>query len=276
MTAPAERTSPVRLRAARVLAAVLCLVAAVPYFGVIDLVTLVGWVNPEYLWPVPLDVSWGALFTFFLAGGYAWVALAPHRSAPGLAALVVGGLSLVAGAAGGTDFRPLPVAIAVLVSAVALALLTGLRSDPPAWRISWPYLALALLGAALWVPYVLSALEQSRLGIGREITNGVDHWPVQAAAGLAILAGSAGLAVWRPGRSMLRVATGLSAGLIGVAALAYPEREGATEGVLWAIVAVLWALALMVVPVAPTSRKAANPSPPVDDSQREPDRTLQV
>src|SRR5829696_5180938 len=100
---------------ARVLAAVLCLVAAVPYFGLIDLVTLVGWVNPEYTWPVPLEVSWGVVFTFYLAAGYGWVAAAPNTAAPGLAALGIGGAALaIAAAAAGLDPRPLPIAIVVL------------------------------------------------------------------------------------------------------------------------------------------------------------------
>ncbi|WP_210509206.1 hypothetical protein [Naasia sp. SYSU D00057] len=236
-----------RRRIARALAWVLCLVAAVPYFGIQDLVTLFGWVDQRWEWPISLDVSWGVLFTFLLAGGYAWIGVRPHDSAPGLAALGIAGIALAAGAAAGGQPEPLPIAVVVLASAAGLALLTRPAWGGADWRISWPYLVLAVLGAVLWLPYTASALAQSRLGTGTEITNGVDHWPVQAAAGMAILLASAALAVWRPGRPLLRVAVSFSAGLIGVAALAYPDRDGATEGDLWAIAAVLWGLAVSTV-----------------------------
>ncbi|WP_207453319.1 hypothetical protein [Desertivibrio insolitus] len=244
-----RRPSLGRLRAARVVAGLLCLVAAVPYFGLIDLATLVGWVNPAFVWPVPLEVSWGVLFTFFLAAGYGWVAVVPTRPTPGVAALAIGGGCLVLGAALGADGRPLPVAVAVLATTVLLAVLTDARTGVGAWRVHWPYLVLVAPGVALWLPYVLSALAASRLRFGSDITNGVDHWPVQASAGLAVLAGSIALAVWHPGRPLLRVAVVMSAGLIGVAALAYPDRDGATEGQLWAIAVVLWALVLALLPV---------------------------
>lgn len=241
---PLAPRSPARIATARILAGVLCLVAAVPYFGLIDLVTLIGWVNPQYVWPVPLDVSWGVLFTFFLAGGYGWIAVAPRAAAPGLAALLLGGLALLVGAAAGLDARPTPIGIAVLVSAAILAVLTGVRRPVTGWSVSWPHVVLAGIGAVLWIPYISAALEESRRGIGREITNGVDHWPVQAAAGLAILLGVALLAFWPPAHRMLSFAASFSGGIIGVATLAYPDRDGATEGMIWAILSVVWALAV--------------------------------
>jgi hypothetical protein len=244
---PEVRVARVRRSTASVLAWLLCLIAAVPYFGLIDLVTLIGWVDPEFLWPVPLDVSWGALFTFFLAAGYGWIGAAPRAATPGLVALVLGGGALAAGAVAGMDLRPLPIAVVVLVSAAGLAWLTS-GFELRGWRVSWIHLVLAVLGAALWIPYLLSALRQSQLGTGREITNGADHWPVQAAAGLAILLGAVLLAVWEPGRPLLRASVGFAGGVIGVAALAYPNRDGATEGTLWAILAVLWALAVAAAP----------------------------
>ena len=238
----------------------LCLVAAIPYFGIVDLVTLFGWVDQRWEWPISLDVSWGVLFTFFVAGGYAWIGVRPRDSVPGLVALVLGGVSLAAGAIAGGQPEPLPIAAVVLASAMGLAVLTRPGTASGAWRISWPYLVLAVLGAALWVPYTASALAQSLLDTGREITNGVDHWPVQAAAGIAILLASAALAAWRPGRPLLRVAVSFSGGLIGVAALAYPDRDGATEGSLWAIASVLWALAVSTVPPRRRSERAESPS----------------
>jgi hypothetical protein len=254
---PLPPRSPARTTTARILAAVLCLVAAVPYFGVIDLVTLIGWVNPEYVWPVPLEVSWGVLFTFFLAGGYGWIAVTPKSAAPGLTALLLGGVALLAGAAAGLDPRPVPIGVAVIVSVVILALLTGTRLSALTWSVSWPHVVLSAVGALLWIPYISSALEESRRGIGREITNGVDHWPVQAAAGLAILVGAVLLAFWPSGHRMIGVAVSFAGGIIGVAVLAYPDRDGATEGMIWAILAVVWALAVASARSSSTVRRPA-------------------
>lgn len=271
MTARAQRREPrARLRAARILAAFLSLVAAIPYFGLIDLATLVGWVNPEFQWPVPLDVSWGALFTFFFSAGYAWVAILPRRPLPGLVALVIGGGSLLVATAAGRDVRPLPVAVAVLVSVAVLAVLTRPRVTGGVRGIHWPFLVLALLGGALWLPYTLSALAQSGPGTNTEITNGIDPWPVQGAVGIAILVAAVGMAVWQPGRTLLRIAVILSGGIIGVAALAYPNRDGATEGSLWAIVAVLWVLAIAVVPQALPARRSSRAFTTTTDATERP------
>ncbi len=237
--------------AARVLASALALAAALLFMGVIDLATLPGWVNQEFEWPVPLEVSWGSLFTFFLAGGYVWVAVLPQRPEPGLVQVAIASVALAFSAAAGSDVRPLWVAAVAALSALVLATITQRAAGVgySSWSLNGWQLALAALGMFLWLPYTIEALEASRAGISGDITNGIEHWPVQGATGAALILASLLAAVWDPGRALLRVTCCLSAAFIGMAQLAYPDRAGAMEGGdLWGIGVILWAVLLALAP----------------------------
>lgn len=247
---------------ARVVAVVLVLASTILLMGLIDLFTLPGWVNQEFVWEVPLEASWGALFTFFLAGAYLWVALFPRTPSPALVQLGVGGVALLVGAAAGTDWRPLAVAAGVAASAVALWRLTG---RPPStlaapWSVRPALLAVALLGLPLWLPYALVAFERSRAGVLGSVTQGIEHWPVQGAVGVALVLGAFTLAVWADGRPLLRVAVSLSAVYIGMAELAYPDRDGAMESLTWGIGVTLWGLLVALV-TGPRHASATGTSP---------------
>lgn len=242
-----------RLSLARVVAAVFALIATVILMGLIDLLTLPGWVNQDFEWEVPLEASWGALFTFFLAGAYVWVALYPRAPWPAFVQLAISGLALLVSAVAGTDWRPLGLATGVAGSGLVLWRLVG-RPAPalPGRRPSapWTMLTVAVLGFPLWLPYALVAFSQSRAGALGSITQGIEHWPVQGAVGVALIFGSITLALWDDGRALLRVAVSLSAVYIGMAELAYPDRAGAMGSLLWGIGVTLWGLlvALIVVP----------------------------
>lgn len=219
--------------------------------GVIDLLTLPGWVNQDFVWEVPLEASWGCLFTFFLAAGYAWVALFPLAPWPALVQLAMSGLALLVSAAVGTDLRPLAVASGVAVSGLILWLLLGRPSFGVIGGLSvrWGMLAVAVLGLALWLPYASAAFSESRAGSLGSITQGVEHWPVQGAVGVALVLGSLMLALWDPGRPLLRVSVSLSAVYIGMAELAYPDRLGAMGSLRWGVGVTLWGLAVALVAV---------------------------
>jgi hypothetical protein len=126
-------------------------------------------------------------------------------------------------------------------------------------------LAAGVLGVPLWLPYALEALAQSRAGVLGSVTQGIEHWPVQGAAGLAVLLGALVLAVWDEGRPLLRVAVSLSAVYVGMAELAYPDRDGAMGSLLWGIGVTLWGLlvALVAVPRAIDAVDAVDAGPPV-------------
>ncbi|WP_324650735.1 hypothetical protein [Georgenia sp. H159] len=251
-----------RLRLARVVAVLFALIAAVILMGLIDLLTLPGWVNQDFEWEVPLEASWGALFTFFLAGGYVWLALYPKTPSPAFGQLTISGSALLVAAVAGTDWRPLALATGVALSGLVLWRLVD-RPVPalPGGRPSapWAMSTVAVLGFPLWLPYALAAFAQSRAGVLGSVTQGVEHWPVQGAVGVALMLGSVALALWDEGRALLRVAVSLSAVYIGMAELAYPDRAGAMGSLLWGIGVTLWGLlvALIVVP----RRARAVPAP---------------
>ncbi|WP_341358924.1 hypothetical protein V5H98_14335 [Georgenia sp. M64] len=253
-----------RLSLARVVAALFALIAAFILMGLIDLLTLPGWVNQDFEWEVPLEASWGALFTFFLAGAYVWVALYPQAPWPAFVQLAISGLALLVSAVAGTDWRPLALATGVAVSGLLLWRLVG-RPVPavPGGRPSapWAMLAVAVLGVPLWLPYALTAFSQSRAGVLGSITQGIEHWPVQGAVGVALMVGSLALAVWDDGRPLLRVAVSLSAVYIGMAELAYPDRAGAMGSLLWGIGVTLWGLLVALIVVPRRAHAAPAPGP---------------
>lgn len=245
----ASKTRPTApLRAMRVIAWLMAVVAVIPLFGLADLMTLPGWVDPQYEWKVPLEASWGSLFTFVTAGSCLALALKPDRPWPGIVLLTVAAGTLALGAVLGLNARPLALA-AIVAAPVAVFVWLARKAAQPfpwAWNVSRQYLLLAVVGVPLWLFYALHALEMSRRGnlIEDSITLGIEHWPVQGSVGLTLGLSAALMAVWVPSRGLLRVTTSLSSTYIGAAMLAYPDRAGAMDGPMWGVAMVLWGTVL--------------------------------
>lgn len=225
----------------RIVAGVVALFWLVPFFGLIDLLVVVE-NDPEWHESYLLEAGWGALFTFLVAGPQ--VALAARRSvAPGV---VVAELLAVAVAITGavlwSGSMPLLVA-AVLVAANALllgAMSEVRRAFPPldrALRI------LVVVGAALGGAFASGVLADHPMA-DPDITNGLDHLPMQAALGLAmatvgaVAAAAVGGRVpgWRVPVWTLVLAVGWVAGW----SIVYPDLAGSmgsglgTAAVVWA------------------------------------------
>jgi hypothetical protein len=231
---------------ARPLAWVLAAIAAVPMFGLIDLVTLFGWVDPAYEWEVPLEVSWGTLFTLLIAGSYVWIAVVPDRAMPAVIQLAIGAAGLVIASVVGLDGRPLWIAVPVAGSAVLFAWLTSATRNRGggSWTADWSFALLAAGGMFIWLPYASHALAASRAHAEGDITNGIQHWPVQGAAGLAFAGCAVVMAVWPPSVPLFRLTVSMSSTLIGAAMLAHPDRAGAMDHPLWGIAMVIWGTAV--------------------------------
>lgn len=254
-------TSSARIQAVKPLAWIMAGFAAVVYYGLVDLGTVFGLSDPAYVWAVPLEASWGALFTFVIAGSYVWIALMPARAWPAVVQLGVAGAALAVGSVAGLDGRPLSVAVPVVGSAVLFAWLTGEVAGrfPRTWSVNLPYLLLAVVGALIWLPYALNAFGKSRAGAEGDITWGIEHWPVQGATGVALAAAAAAMAFWAPGRPLLRLTVSLSATLIGAADLAYPDRAGAMDNPGWGIAMVIWGTATALPLPSPLSGPRQTP-----------------
>lgn len=257
---PASRTAPgAPLRVMRVGAWVMAVVAAIPLFGLADLMTLPGWVDQRYEWQVPLEASWGSLFTFVTAGSCVAIALRPEHPWPGIVLLAITAGTLALGSALGMNARPLILAAIVASAAAAFGLLARKAPVPfpRVWKLRRQYLLLAAAGVPLWLFYALHAFENSRMGAAVEdsITWGIEHWPVQGSTGLTLGLSAALLAFWMPGRGLLRITTSLSATYIGAAMLAYPDRAGAMDGSMWGVAMVLWGTVLAL----PLPQTVGNP-----------------
>ncbi|WP_139346597.1 hypothetical protein [Sinomonas mesophila] len=245
MPAEAQRAAKPS-RAARLLAWLFAATSAIVFFGIVDLATLPGWTDPAYEWQVPLDASWGSLFTFVIAAAYASIARRPGSPWPAIVQLGVAAVALGISAALGQDARPVWVGLGVAGTAALLTWLTKAVSEPfpRTTSLDWPLGALALLGLPLWLGFALDALEKSRLVADDDAravnTLGMDHWPFQAALGLILPVCALLMCVWPPARPLLRVSLSLSAAYVGVAVLAFPDRAGAMPHYLWGVAMVFW------------------------------------
>ncbi|MEJ1178661.1 MULTISPECIES: hypothetical protein [unclassified Pseudarthrobacter] len=234
---------PSRLRAARIVAWVMVPVALFGLFGLADLMTLPGWVDQQYEWSVPLEASWGSLFTFVVGGSFVSVARNPGQPWPGLVLLSIAIGALLLGTGLGLDAGPTPVAL--LLAAVAALLVWLVRPEAAplsfVWDLSRQYLLIAATGLPLWTLYAAHAFEVSRLRQDTgHLTWDIEHWPVQGSVGIVLCLTALAMAFWPPGRPLMRVATSLSATYIGAAMLAFPDRAGAMDGPMWGVAMVLW------------------------------------
>ena len=226
----------------RIVAGVVALFWLVGFFGLIDLLVVVE-NDPDWHDSYLLEAGWGALFTFLVAGPQ--LALAARRSvAPGV---VVAELLAVAvaitGAALWSGSLPLLVA-AVLVAANALllgAMSEVRRAFPPldrALRI------LVVVGAALGGAFAARVLADHPMA-EPDITNGLDHLPMQAALGLAmatvgaVAAAAVGGRV--PGWRVPVWTLALAVGWVGGWSIVYPDLAG-SMGAGLGVAAVAWAV----------------------------------
>ncbi|MEW9872747.1 hypothetical protein [Arthrobacter sp. HS15c] len=234
---------PARLRVARIFAWVMVPVALFGLFGLADLMTLPGWVDQQYEWSVPLEASWGSLFTFVVGGSFISIAKNPGQPWPGFVLLSIAIGALLLGSVFGLDAGPVPIAILLAVALALLIWLVRREGAPPplALNLSRQYLLVAAAGLPLWNLYAAHAFEVSRLRQDTgHLTWDIEHWPVQGSVGIALCLTALVMAFWPDGRPLLRVATSLSATYVGAAMLAFPDRAGAMDGPMWGVAMVLW------------------------------------
>jgi hypothetical protein len=247
--------APVRLPAVRVLAVrVLAVLFALtwlilPGFGLIDL--SVTW-DPD--WPVVLEASWGVFMTVLVGGSFLAVAVAPHRTAPAQAILLVSLATWMVAVLAGLEW-PLLLFVGVLLVEAALvaALLPGRERLELAPSPSVPLLVVAALGVVPGVLHAERMFASNRREAGviiGDVTMGVDHYAVQGALALALPALALLAAVWPRGRRFLGVAVGVCAGYVGLVSFAFP---GSWAGVpeLRSALCIGWGIAVAVLSLIP-------------------------
>ncbi|WP_067177281.1 hypothetical protein [Microtetraspora niveoalba] len=120
----------------------------------------------------------------------------------------------------------------------ALAVVLSRWGAVPAPRSRLP-LALAAAAALPWILYaadMIRAAEEGREPM--EITMGLDHWPIQAALGIALVA----LTAW--GHPIPAVTSGIASMSFGAIAMGYPDHA-ASPGTSWGVAALIWGLTVL-------------------------------
>jgi hypothetical protein len=222
-----------------------------PGFGLIDLSTT--W-DPG--WPVVLEAGWGLLFTVFVGGAFAALAIRP-RHGPAVVQLIVVAVALAVSAATGLEGGVLVLAVVIAVEALVFLAVPHRESIRPTPIEIWRPLGLvAALGIAPWCLYARQLYEANRTGIPADVTIGIDHYAVQGATALGIATLAVLAACWPRGRRFTGVSAGLVAAYLGLVSFAWPGTPAAYHG-LWSILSVVWGLVVAALATVPPSARAA-------------------
>ena len=249
-----EMVQHVRLVLARVLA---LLFAAswivIPGFGAIDL--SVTW-DPD--WPQVLEAGWGLFFTVLVGVPFVVIAARPRSARPAVAQLAVATIALAVSVVAGREasLTWVPVVLAVETLVVAWLARSSWRSALVPRGPSAPMVALVALGIVPWLAYAVDMWAANREGRpDSDITNGIDHYAVQGALGLA-LAVLPLLAALRPALTpLVPVCAGVSAAYLGLVSFAWQDAA-AGFGRAWSIAAIVWGLGLVAASLVAAVRRS--------------------
>ena len=231
------------LRGARVVAGVSALFWAVPMFGLVDLlVVLVN--DPDWRESYLLEAGWGVLFCILVAAPLAVYAARPRVGAGVVVAELGAVAAAMAVAALWTGYWPQLVPAAMVAGdAVLLGAVAKVRpAAPPVDRV---LRVLVVAGAVIGGAYAAGLVDAHPM-YRPDITNGLDHLPMQVTLGLAMItvgavaAGAVGgrAAGWRVPVWTLAVAVGW----VGGWSVVYPDVPGSIDTGL-GVAAVAWAVA---------------------------------
>ena len=236
--------------AARLVAALAAVFWGFFWFGLIDLLVVVDQderFHEHYL----LESGWGLLYLVLVTVPLVVLAVRPGEPVALVQLTVCTGAVLVGGA-WGLAWPQLLNGLGLALTVLLLARLGG--ASPVSWRRPDPavlLLAVVALPAAVVYGHPLA---RNTTDV-EEITNGVSHYPMQAALGLAVV-GVVGLAAATRSRLPAWTAA-FSAVWLGVESIVYPDLAaslGATGGSL----TVVWGV-LVVVAVEVARRRTQAP-----------------
>ena len=225
----------------RILACVFALVWLVPGFGAIDLT--VTW-DPE--WPQVLEAGWGVFFTFLVAAPFVLVAVRPGAARPAVVQLAVATAALAVSAPLANEAGVAALAAVLAVETALVAGLLGLGWDLRRARdVSVPLLALGAVGAGPWLAYAFQMWAANREArFDSDVTNGVDHYSVQGALGLALAALPLLPGVRADLRRLVPACCGVAAAYLGLVSYAWPDAAGGF-GRAWSVAAMAWGAVLV-------------------------------
>ena len=221
-----------------------------PGFGLIDLG--VTW-DPD--WPVMLEAGWGVMFTIGVGLPFLVTAIRPRFAGAALAQLYAVTAALLVGAVAGLEPETWWIFVMLLLEVpliFAIAPSTRLQRGRPHVAL----LALAVIATPAALVYAWDMADLNRLGLpNSDITNFVNHYAVQAALALALIALPAVAALWPEARRLLGTSAALMAGYLGLVSYYWPgEWGGFSAG--WSIAVMVWAGAVLVATWWPGQRRS--------------------
>ena len=223
-----------------------------PGFGVIDLT--VTW-DPE--WPVMLEAGWGVLFTVGVGLPFLVTAIRPRLARAALAQLYVVTAALVVGVVAGLEPQSWWI-FAMLLLEVPLILAIAPSTPTQRGRPHVPLLILAAVAAPAALVYAWEMAAKNRLSLPSppaDKTIDVDHFAVQAALALALLALPAVAALWPHARRLLGTSTAVMAAYVGLVSYSWPGALGGFSAG-WSVAVMIWAGAVLVATWWPGQRRS--------------------
>lgn len=224
----------------RPVSALLALWWWIPFFGIIDLT--VTW-DPD--WPVMLEAGWGLFFLLFVGLPFMLVAVWPRASTDSVVQLAVSTVVLALAAAASLEHQALVVALVMAAATAFVAAVRGRRPVRP-WVTATdrPLLGLAAVSLPPWGVYAWQMAAANRMEWpNADITNFVDHYSVQSALALTLVAMTAVAGLRESGRRLHGTCVALSAGYLGLVSYFWPGADGGFDAT-WSLLAMVWAAAV--------------------------------
>lgn len=228
-----------------------------PGFGVADL--LVTW---NSAWAVVLEAGWGLFATVIVAAAMLRIAISPRHSSVPLGQLSIAtgavAVSAVAGAQPNAGWLLLLLAVEVATLAGLARSMPGHERLPPTFGSrSMPLLGLAAAGAVPWAAYAIDMYQKARRHRPIDISVGIDHYAIQGAFALGVVALAVFAAISPRGRRSLGVSAGLSSAYLGLVSLAWPGQPGGV-GATWSVLALGWGVAVSAAASARAQSRVEN------------------
>jgi hypothetical protein len=225
-----------RQTSVQALAVFYALVWLLPGFAIIDLT--VSWSSS---WPVMLEAGWGLMFGALIAAPF--IALA-HTTDHTAAIVQLTVVCLVTGLASAISLAwQAAVLDAVLAAQILSIFLIG---SPRSWHwlgpahLSVPLGVLTLVSIGPFGAYAFEMFAADRENRpDSDFTNGVDHYSIQGALALSLIA-LTGLAAWWPHRFLLAaIGVAVSAIYLGIVSAAHQGTPGGFS-TTWSWASMLW------------------------------------
>jgi hypothetical protein len=233
------------------------------FFGITDLIVPFAGL-PEFYDHYLIETGWGLLFTVLVAVPLVVLAVRPelfHASKQiAVVSVAIAIPALLTPALPGHLLTAVGLALTYFAYVGAIRQSSAVARNAPyverprrtsAEQVrSWGLVLIGAIGAIAYALDMMAAARSARYPLDK--TWDLDHWPMQAAVGLAIV-GAAALAALRfPGWRVASWSAAASAVWLGLMSSSYPDHAGSL-GRIGGIACAVWGLSLIVESLVPSA-----------------------